>query len=76
MTHDELRKAVAIAISGAPFPTARSLTKADAALAAIRDAGFAIVPGEAKNALTDSYAYGVRIPATRAMLEAAQEGKP
>ena len=40
MTPDDLREAVARAISGAPFLR----NKADAALAAIRDAGLAIMP--------------------------------
>ena len=38
MTAMELRCAVAIAISGAPFPSTNSLKKADAALATIRAA--------------------------------------
>lgn len=46
MTHDELENEIAKAISGAPFTTPRSLTKAQAVLAAIREAGFAIVPVE------------------------------
>ena len=38
MTEQELVEKVAIAISGAPFPTTRSLNKARAALSVIREA--------------------------------------
>lgn len=46
MTKDELRECLARAISGSPFPSRRSLVRADAALAALRGAGLAIVPKE------------------------------
>ena len=46
MTEQELVEKVAIAISGAPFPTTRSLNKARAALSVIREA--LIEPSEAQ----------------------------
>lgn len=41
------RETIARAISGAPFPTGRSLGKADAVLRALDAAGLAVVPKEA-----------------------------
>jgi hypothetical protein len=55
MTKDELRECLARAISGSPFPSRRSLARADAALAALRDAGFAIVPKEPSEAMVEAH---------------------
>jgi hypothetical protein len=46
MTHS-IHETIAVAISGAPFPTARSLGKARAVLSALSAAGLAVVPREA-----------------------------
>ena len=45
------RETIARAISGAPFPTGRSLGKADAVLRALDAAGLAVVPKEADDAM-------------------------
>jgi hypothetical protein len=81
MTPDELREALARAISGAPFSTHRSRNKADAALAAIRDAGLAIVPAVPTDAMLqagqqerDDNAHVSEV--WGAMVKAAQEGTP
>ena len=48
--HEKAVEAVAIAISGAPFPTKRSKAKADAAISAylssLKESGFVVVPRE------------------------------
>ena len=81
MTHDELENEIAKAISGAPFPTPRSLTKAEAVLAAIREAGFAIVPVAPTEAMlragiAEYDGGGLANDIWDAMIKAAQEGKP
>ncbi len=45
MAHS-IHETIAVAISGAPFPTARSLGKARAVLSALSAAGLAVVPRE------------------------------
>jgi hypothetical protein len=51
MTKDELRETLAVALSGTTCTTERSHRIADAVLAALRDAGLAIVPKEPSEAM-------------------------
>lgn len=46
-----IRETIAKAVSGAPFPTARSLGKADAVLRALDEAGLVVVPKDASEAM-------------------------
>ena len=60
MTEQELVEKVAIAISGAPFPTTRSLNKARAAISVIREAEFTVVPSDIRRA----FYYPIEMPVT------------
>ena len=54
MTEQELVEKMAIAISGAPRPTKRSLNKVRAALSVIREAGGAVVPADPNEAMLEA----------------------
>lgn len=71
------RDIIAKAISGAPFPSARSRSKAEQVIVDLEAAGFAVVPNEATEAMLNA-AYGRDREGTergnwRTMIEAAKE---
>jgi hypothetical protein len=53
MTPEELRDQVAVAISGAPYPTKRSRDKADAAIRVVIDAAAGVVTGGYESLCTE-----------------------
>lgn len=64
MTEEKLIEVMARAISGAPFPSTKSLAKARAALAAVREAGYTVVPVEPTPSQTEA---GIRCPQIQAI---------
>ena len=51
---EEVREAMATAISGAPFASSRALGKVDAALSALEAAGWVCVPVEASEEMDEA----------------------